>query len=154
MKPTALLFALLLSLSCASSSSVIDERTIQCAPGQPIEIVVAFEDGRKPENVGQSSVLVIVANNSSTDLTVTWVRVVPSQRNRIRYEAAVDSEDVTLAPGEEHEFRTLLREPLVADPEISNAPTQRLADSLEVLVKVHLSNGDQYYCEFVVPMES
>jgi hypothetical protein len=153
MKLTALLFALLLATACASPTAVIDRRDLDCRGGQDVGIAAAFEDARRSEQVGQPSFVVEVANNSHADVTVTSVKVEPSQRNRVRYATAFDGDDVTIAGGDAHVYRLPATAPLAPDPEISRAPLDRLDRALALFVTVALSNGDHYRCEFFVPLE-
>ena len=155
MKPTALLFAMLLFPACASSTRVIASRDLDCRPGQDIDVTALYENGRTSEQVGQESFVIEVANNSHSELTVTSVRVEPGDRNRVPFETGVDGDEHTLQGGEQHVFRFPFRAPFAADPEISRRPTlSGLENAAELVVTVLLTNGDRYHCRFFVPLEN
>jgi len=144
MKTTAAL-VLLLSVACASSTGVIDKRMFKCEPGQDIGIAAGFDDGSRSEEFGQREFLVQVANNSHNEVTVTSVRVEPSNRNRIPLDGAFQSEDVTIAEGEDHVFHLPTRVSLTHERTRDLPLDGRV---VEFYVTVVLSNGDQYQCPF------
>jgi len=153
MKITTLLCSVLLLAACASSTAVIDKRTFNCGePGLDVGIEGGFEDPRQAEQIGERNFLVEVSNNSHAEITVTSVRVEPSNRNRVRYDVAFDGEDVVIAEGDAHLFRLPARRGMTLDPPIDPSRT-RNEDFVEFYVMVVLSNGDQYRCNFRAPLE-
>jgi hypothetical protein len=153
MKTTALLFSVLLLAACASQTAVIDKRTYKCdEPNLDVGIEGGYEDPRQSERIGERNFLIEVSNNSHAEITVTSVRVEPSQRNPVRYDPAFDGADVVIAEGDAHLFRMPARQGMTLDPPIDPSK-MRNADFVEFFVTVELSNGDQYRCNFRAPLE-
>ncbi len=153
MKTTALLFSVLLLAACASPTAVIDKRTYKCdEPDLDVGIQGGFEDPRQAEQIGERNFLIEVSNNSHGEITVTSVRVEPSNRNRVRYDVAFDGKDAVIAEGDAHLFRLPARQALSMDPPIDPS-RMRNADFVEFFVTVELANGDQYRCDFRAPLE-
>ncbi|HVG23543.1 MAG TPA: hypothetical protein VND45_05270 [Thermoanaerobaculia bacterium] len=148
MKRIAPLLSLLLAGACASPTAVIDKRTIRCGPGQDLTIAAAFENGRAGDNLGEQLFLVEVSNNGNTDATVTVVRVEPGDRNRVRFNPAYQSVDVTIAGGDDHVFRLPATEASVAESRRASEMLDVGAGLAEVMVTVTLANGDTYRCPF------
>ena len=153
MKTTALLFSVVFFAACASPTAVIDRRTYRCdEPGLDVGVEGGFEDPRQAEQIGERNFLVDVSNNSHAEITVTSVRVEPSNRNRVRYDVAFDGEDVVIAEGDSHLFRLPARRGTTMDPPIDPSKF-RNADFVEFVVTVELANGDRSRCDFRAPVE-
>src|SRR5215217_4421687 len=119
MKTTAMLFSVMLFAACASPTAVMNKRTFVCGePDLDVGVEGGFEDPRQSEQIGERNFLVEVSNNSHAEITVTSVRVEPSNRNRVRYDIAFDGEDVVIAEGDAHVFRLPARRGASLDPPI------------------------------------
>lgn len=153
MRFTALLVLLFLSAACASSSRIIDKRTLRCEPGQDIGIAAGFDAAKaQTGELHEQVFLVQVANNSHSEVTVTAVRVEPDERNQIRLAAAYDGTEVTIAEGEDHVFRLPAREALHALSSRRPGAIEVPSGFVEFDVMVSLSNGDSYHCPFRVEL--
>lgn len=147
MKTTALLLSLLLLAACKSPTAVIDKHLFRCEPGQDLSIAATYESGNKRDELGEREFLVEVSNNGHTDVTVTSVRIEPSDRNR-GMPGAYEATDTLIAEGETHLFHLKVSSYRL-EPRRS---TSILGPSnvLDFYVMVMLSNGDGYRCPFRV----
>lgn len=157
MRNAALLALLLSAAACASPDALIDERQMQCGPGEAISIQaglnrpgVAMEG--TPDNL---MLLVEVSNNSNAEVTVKRVRAqqVSGTEGDSAYilESVRRDFDVTIEEGKDHVFEL----PVLGRPGQSafsdSRRTQRGGGELALALTVTLSNGDSYLCRFAVP---
>lgn len=149
-------FALaLLLLSCTSATDVIDERTLDCSPGQDLSIMAGIggQGAREHAMDDRIEILVDVANNSHEEVTVSFVRVDQTMRDEapFRIENSYRKFDQVIPEGEDHTFQLPTRGSAVPqDPRrvIGGSASQ----GVEVVVTVGLTNGDSYRCQFAFPI--
>ena len=142
MKNTALLLSLVLFAACASPTAIKTQH-FRCEPGDPLSVAAGYDPGTQAGDLGEREFLVEVSNNSHQEVTVTSVRVEPSDRNR-GLASVYEKTDVTLAGGEDHLFH------LRAPSAFGSGSQSMLGPSgvVEFQVTVVLSNGDAYRCPF------
>lgn len=148
MKTTALVCLLLLA-ACASPTAVMDQRQLQCGPGQDVEIRAGIADpATAREQNAEYMILVEVANNSHEDVTVKSVGIDPEQRDDRRpvpFERVHRAYDQLIPEGTEHVFK-------IPAPPASmrmRGPYElSVSEAVEFFVTVSLSNGDSYRCRF------
>lgn len=148
MKTIALL-AIALLTACASKD-LIENRSLDCASGQDIEVQVGYEGaGSSLGNEDRFEMLVEVANNSDDDLTVASIRVEqPSDTNATyRIDSSFRKFDQVIEEGKDHVFRLP-----VTGRELPRRDTRTVttAAASRIFVHVHLTNGDSYRCSFDV----
>ena len=149
MKRASVLVVLLLA-ACASSTDVIDQRTLRCGPGQDIEVRAGVDDGTiiNREDRGVMKYLVEVANNAHNEVTVTHIRIEPMRDKREEVpeiKSAWKEFNQTIPENEEHLFE------IPIDAWSSTTHFDRTiagGERFEFLVRVSLSNGDSYHCTF------
>ena len=147
MKTRLSLFLLFLFAGCASSTAVMDKRTFRCEPGQDLEIRAGvFDPVAAREGSGPMVYKVEVANNSHSELTVTYVRIQPTNQQRADGSDVVSrTYDKVILPGKDHVFEIPVNDVWVRSPEFSRRLAARRFPFSAI---VALSNGDSYHCEF------
>lgn len=149
MKTSALLPLLLLVAACASSDGFIDERVLDCAPGQDVTIQAGIDTpGVQMERIDdQLTLLVEVANNTHDEIVVTFIRAeqVKDDAQMYRIESGYGKFDQTIEEGGDHVFRIPMTGRMIAARENR---TMRLKNAFQMSVSVGLSNGDVYRCLF------
>jgi hypothetical protein len=147
------LFAIAFLVSCASSpTDVIDERFLDCSPGQDISIMAGFDQPVGGENVDiddRFDLLVQVSNNSHGEVTVATIRAEQSHTDSARYriQSSFRRFDQVVEEGKDHTFHLPMTGRMVAgDPRMRELG--RSSGGLQMVVTVALSNGDSYRCSF------
>lgn len=154
MKKTIAALTLLL-FACSSATDVIDQRSMECGPGQDLEIRAGLAPPEVAGSVGQLMFLVEVANNSHADVTVDHILIAPLQGQRERpgqvaLERVHRSVKQLIAEGTEHVF-----ELPASRFRLPSSPTELEFEGLggyEFSVQVVLTNGDAYRCPFAVEL--
>lgn len=149
------LFAIAFLVSCASSSTdIIDSRSLQCGPGQDIDIMAGMDkssvENRMDDRV---QLLVNVSNNSHQELTVMSIRAeqVRTDETRVLIDAGTRQFNQVLPEGKEHTFELPLFARLRELTERDRLRERENRDrGIEMVVTVQLSNGDSYRCAFDV----
>lgn len=160
MKPSALLFALLLLTACASSNDgFIDQSVNTCASSQLIEMEAGLDmPGMGMEKFSANAIAhVQLSNNSDEDVTVKTIRVDPRIHSPLEYELLNGYLEVGAvlkeAESEQYEIPLSIRE---RDSVIGNDPrnVNSRTTNADLDVTVVLTNGQTYRCQFrvVVPM--
>jgi hypothetical protein len=146
------LFAIVLLVSCASSSQgIVDERLRDCESGGDISVIVGFDNLPVGEGLGEDrfDLLVEVSNNSHAEVTVTGIRVDQQHASSARYriDGVRQKFDDAIEEGKDRTFRL----PVVGRRVLSQDRSSSVLGSsgLELVVTVTLSNGDSYRCLFV-----
>ncbi|HKR65997.1 MAG TPA: hypothetical protein VJZ00_19855 [Thermoanaerobaculia bacterium] len=151
---TILVALLLLTFGCASKDGFIDQRTLECGPGQIVTIdagLAAFT-GTPMEGVDdQHTLLVVVGNNSHEDIVVKAVRAdqAPDATSVYRFNSGYRNFNQTIAEGEEAEFKVPMSGRGVRPEVAANA---RANSDVALDVMVVLGNGDAYRCRFQIPV--
>ena len=155
MKKTIAVLTSLLLFACSSATDVIDQRSMDCGPGQDLEIRAGLAPPEVAGSVGQLMFLVEVANNSHDDVTVDHILIEPQQGQRRRQgqvalERVHRSVKQLIAEGTEHVFEL----PASRFQAPSSAMDSEFAalGGYEFSVQVVLTNGDAYRCPFAVDL--
>lgn len=155
MKTTMAVLTSLLLFACSSATDVNDQRSMDCGPGQDLEIRAGLAPPEVAGSVGQLMFLVEVANNSHNDVTVDHILIEPQQGQRRRQgqvalERVHRSVKTFIAEGTEHVFEL----PASRFQAPSSAMDSEFAalGGYEFSVQVVLTNGDSYRCPFAVDL--
>lgn len=155
MKKTIAVLTSLLLFACSSATDVIDQRSIECGPGQDLEVRAGLAPPEVAGTVGQMMFLVEVANNSHDDVTVDHILIEPRQGQRSRpgqiaLERVHRSVKTLIAEGTEHVFE--LPASRFQGPSSAMDSEFSARGGYEFFVHVALTNGDAYRCPFAVEL--
>jgi len=160
MKSIALLFAVLFLLaSCATNDGFIADDVRQCEPGDPVEIAAGV---LKPDvgMDGRLTVLVEVANNSTDDITVDYVRIEghnsfrqdedERQRGSYDFQGGSRSFGQEIKEGEDARFEVPVTVHLrnMTDAQLMRGVTI----AVDAAVTVKLADGSASRCAFRMPV--
>jgi len=156
MKTTIAVLTSLLLFACSSATDVIGQRSMDCGPGQDLEIRAGLAPPEVAGSMGQLMFLVEVANNSHNDVTVDHILIEPQQgqqrrQGQIALERVHRSVKQLIAEGTEHVFE--LPASRFQNPSSSPLDSEFAAlGGYEFAVQVVLTNGDSYRCPFAVDL--
>ena len=142
--------ALVLLVSCSSSTDLIDQRNLDCESGHDVSIAAGLdapllhEDGRED----RFKVLVEVSNNSHEDVIVKSVRVDQRTDESTTYmvDRGYGQYDQVIAPGKDYTFEL----PVSGRSARRSSRSLNEPTAIELGVSVILANGDHYRCFFDV----
>jgi hypothetical protein len=152
MKTVALLAIAFAFVSCASSDGIIDERLLDCGPGQAISIEAGLDSQFRLHEDGTEDrldLIVEVSNNSNGDVTVKAIRAEQQHADdaSYRFDSGYRKFDQVIEEGKDFTFHL----PLSGRGVFRDPNVQRYGDrGLELVVTVILANGDSHRCLFVV----
>lgn len=153
MKHIALLAVFL--TACSSGSGLIDQRTMDCGSGQPVDIIAGMQQSgmrRGSEFGGDRATLVVnVANNTHDDVTVANISAdqITDAQTVYVYDRANLNPNATIAEGEEQTFELPMTARPFNNPDVRREDALRRANEPVILaLKVTLSNGDSYLCRY------
>lgn len=159
MKHIALLAVFL--TACSSGSGLIDQRTMDCGSGQPVDIIAGMQQsgmrGRGDFGGDRAMLVVNVANNTHDDVTVANISAdqITDAQTVYVYDRANLNPNATIAEGEEQTFELPMTARLFNNlGERRDDAMRRENEAVILALKVTLSNGDSYLCRysFVPPM--
>jgi hypothetical protein len=141
--------AVLLFAGCASSATS-DRGTYVNQPGDPIEITLEGSSPRTEEiDVSQAiSFVVVIANNSDLDVTVTQVNVFQGSVGALVVQPVTSAQNVLIDPGKEAKVDVLLRTMRATEKSAMSVSAPIIA----LRVVVTLANGDRYMQAFEIPI--
>lgn len=152
MKTLACLATLLLFSACASNDGFIAGDLDTCQPGDELEINAGVSQASMFAD-GRATVLVEVSNNSSSDVTVTQVRVDPQSPDVQRFDVmggAVTREQ-EIKEGESGTFEVPVT---IRIKDQMNAGRQRgYTIGVDATIMVKVANGDTTRCRFRIPVQ-
>ncbi len=149
---TLAVLALLVLVSCASPTAMIDERVLECGPGGDIDVMAGLASPNVVlEGTNDNFTFVVnVANNSHGEITVKTIRVEQaSMPDRAGYQLdpAARTFNHAIEEGKDHDFELPMSgrsaRSQFMDRQVRRGP-------IEVRVFVTLTNGDSYRCAFAV----
>jgi hypothetical protein len=148
------LVLLLLSAACASNDGFVSDDVKECGPGSLVTIEAGWDAqsmGRGDRGEDRLTMVVQVANNSSEDITVKFVRVDPMMLDRdSAYELEGGARDVNklIAEGDDATFEI----PMMSRRRMQNRAPGVMASEVDVVATVVLESKDAYRCRFRLPL--
>lgn len=145
--------ALLLIAGCASKDALIDQRVLDCGPGQDVSVGILLDVPRigleGPDD--RMTMRVEVSNLSNEDIEVKAIRVEsadPARSSGYTIDTSYGDFKKVIPPGESEVFDL----PVTGRLDRTYDPNRKgAASTLTVVTNVYLANNDTYRCKIEVP---